>query len=220
MLCCSEREKKLLIQAGIEENRLFIMGAPLQIIPDVISSDHFPKKYEILILAGQGTRELQYFYTQMLIQSKLIQSCTKGLLRTHPVFTQDESNLWMNSVPRFNRIPGSTLMMDIAQADLIVTFSLDAMIPCLWRGKKIILCYNPYHESLDFVKEIPFTKLATQKDELDKAILEFSNISEQMHTQSISHHLIDRFFGTCDIFRIKSNIENFLLHLNNYKIAV
>lgn len=214
MLCCSEREKKLLIQSGIEENRLFIMGAPLQTLPGHATLIH-PSNFEMLILAGQGNHALQHFYTQMLIQSKRIQSCKNGLLRAHPVFTPGEKTAWMNSVPNFKVIPHSFLTQDITQSELIITFSLDAMIQCLWKKKKTILCYDPADDSLNFLKEIPFFKIAVQREELDKAIFEFNNIPEPMNAPLINEQLMEQFFGTSDLSKIKSNVAQFLHFLNS-----
>lgn len=213
MLCCSEREKQIQIEAGVDPSNLFVYGAPLQTL---IESKNYDKNtishFDIVILGGGP----QWYMDE-------IKSILKGFdvkckekkirLRHHPVISKNYKKIWEDLVPGAIISDNETLSEDIQSGKLIISFSIDTLISCLRKDKKTIYC-TPYHKSnkktYDILLNMPFIKFADTRERLFQAIDYFEDISNDNLSDMVCDSFVDYNFGISDLRTVSKNLNDAL----------
>jgi hypothetical protein len=212
MLCCSEREKEELIKCGVKPERLYTLGAPFQTIKRDVRLQAKEMKYSVVVLAGNGSRELQMQYVDMIKNSAVLNRQTRKKLRLHPHFTEEYISLWKNGLPDY-AVEEASLLEDLYSSELIITFSQDALINCLRIKKKTVLCLSPGYEENPFYSFLPgikFLNIASSSAELDKEITFLSGKSAEEYASYIDDDEMRRNFGEDNIEKIKNNFNYFI----------
>lgn len=211
IFCCSEREKKSLIKYGIKEENIFVIGAPFQNLLENDFNNNIIKSIfsDYLVLASS-----EFFYTNdyinMIKKSKILNKSKNKCLRLRPGDNKSDKMKWKSELKDFKIKEGLSISDEIFNAEIIITFSYDALIKCLLMKKKVITCIHPdnkYNENYSFLFDIDFLFIATNAEELDEMILRITNISDNKYLDMISNDKLEYFFGSYDENKIIERIN-------------
>jgi hypothetical protein len=175
MACASDRERQALMSVGVPQNRLFVVGQSLQTLNDsVINGDDDSLCYPLLVLAGNGPAWLQELYVTMLRQSKNLRHLPNAYLRLHPAFRGKTKRLWADIPGIKPTDSGESLGQCLSKAELVITFSIDALIASVRQLRPTVCCvpeeyYVP--EWHGFLYDLPGVKVACNAAMLDKFII-------------------------------------------------
>jgi len=213
MFCCSQREKEELIKVGVNKDKLFVIGAPFQTqIPANLASDD-SIAVEFLILASSEKFFTDY-YIQSINDSEIFKSTTSKALRLRPGDTDEEKNIWRKNLNNFIFRDNISIFDEIYNANIIITFSYDALIKCLYLKKKVICFIHPTRinePQYSFLTKISFLFIATSVQELDSRIKELIAISNTAYETSINYEELEYNFGTQNKEKI---VESFQTSIN------
>lgn len=138
VLCCSSREKKIYIENGVSEERLYVFGAPLQTLNN---SDHFlksEKHYSLLIMMSYVDDENVDITRKILKYIK--QNYSSVLVRMRPRSRKnDEAYLARELKGMSISAYGTSIEDDISCCDKVVSFSEDANIEIAKMNKPFIV---------------------------------------------------------------------------------
>jgi hypothetical protein len=164
MACASERERQALISVGVEKNRLVVVGQSLQTLDDsaVREADDTPR-YPLLILAGNGPGWLQNCYVDMLRQSKHLLRSSGAYVRLHPAFRGKAKRKWtaLDGIKMSDK--NESLGQSLARSDLVITFSIDALVASIRQGRPTICCVPDNYFVPDwhgFLYDLPGVRVA------------------------------------------------------------
>ena len=209
MACCSIRSKKALINEGIDNNRLFVIGQPFQTLTDSKKKTNSSKKYDILILAsgGRGFKYHDNLNNNILKNSKYLNNLNSIYIRPDPrMNNKDIQELHFNDnvhiLSTLNSL-GDTL----SNAKIVITFSIDALISSLRQHLPTVVCipeelYIPSH--FDFLNNIQIIKVARNSNELDNALSFLNSFYPNLLN---NHHEIDKQIDY--MFGSINTVENF-----------
>ncbi|UCH07027.1 MAG: hypothetical protein JSV55_13245 [Deltaproteobacteria bacterium] len=171
MACASERERQALISLGVNKNRLVAVGQSLQTLEDSAfrEVDGIPR-YPLLILAGNGPEWLQNCYLDMLRQSKQLVRSSSAYVRLHPGFRRKAKRKWscLNGIRMSDR--NESLGQSLARSDLVITFSIDALVASVRQERPTICCVPDKYFVPDwhgFLYDLPGVRVARSAAMLD-----------------------------------------------------
>ena len=168
VLCCSEREKKIYIREGVEEERVKVLGIPLQTLT---SSAHQKregreeKEYNLLLLLSIVTDANVSLIKEILryIQGKY----DKVLLRFRPRSRDKDMIMLGDSIDSFAiSDQGHTIVEDLQRSKNVITFSADAIVEIVKVNSPFL--YIWLKEYQDFIKEIDCATMDNYKEKVDQ----------------------------------------------------
>ena len=215
MACASERERRALISVGVEKNRLVVVGQPLQTLDDsaVREFDHTPR-YPLLILAGNGPEWLQNCYLDMLRQSKHLMRSSGAYVRLHPAFRGKAKRKWTGLDGIRMSDKNESLGQSLARSDLVITFSIDALIVSVRQGCPTICCVPDNYFAPDwhgFLYDLPGVRVAKTSAMLDEILGDnkYRNCKKD-HFSDLELQNMDYAFGNLDTEKNLMNLFAFL----------
>ena len=170
MLCCSKRDREDLIRIGVREDSVLIYGQPLQTMHG-LEQVQSPSSGSIFILAGNGSAGFVSDCAELLKGSRHLKSCERLVLKTHPKAAGAFNKMW-----RFNRnirIVHDRLIEHIAEAQVVITFSVDALISVVRQKRAAIVCRPEGHNTeglLAYLSGIKNVHVATNSRQLDEML--------------------------------------------------
>jgi hypothetical protein len=219
MFCCSEREKKLLTSCNVSDKRLMTLGTAFQ---NIVQNSNIKKekKYntKLLVLASSG-KNFTDKYIDIIKTSKVIKNIENKALRLRPGDTPIIKQKWKESLPDFKIRQNISNITEIVNADIIITFSYDALIKCLSLKKKVIvgLPQIDFDSNYVFLSEINFLRTVKNSDELDGKLIELFKLSQKEYNAELNQSILNYNFGETDIYKIRDNFNHNIKVLKNLK---
>jgi hypothetical protein len=221
--CCSERERRLQINDGVDPKKVFVYGAPLQTIDNsIIQPEKNRPEFDIVIIASRSFKSLTNERLKILIGINRKFRNKSLRLRLDPKDSESEKKKWKKAIPGCVISKNKKLLEDINSAAIVATFSVDTLISCLRQHKKTIFCYEPTRDNevlYDFMKDKPFIKLASTSDNLIEAIHYFSEIQDETFSGMVDDKFIDYNFGISNKDAINKKIFKKLSEIRKQKQA-
>ena len=210
MFCCSEREKDLLISNGVAQNRLFVYGTAFQNIVHR-NSIVYDTQYSasVLVLASSGANNITEKFINTIKNSEFLKQIPNKALRLRPGDDEKTKAKWRKELSKYNIRENLPNTIEIANADIVITFSYDALIKCLALQKKVIVGIpgqigtNP---DLKFMEHINILRIARDGKELDKQLMELTNMSQEEYNAELDNNdvIIKYNFGAQRLEEVKT----------------
>lgn len=180
VLCCSEREKAIYIENGTDEQKVTVLGAPLQTLSSEILDSSTRTKYSLLLLMTE-------IFDDNLDITREILNYIKGnytgvLVRMRPRSRKEDIKRLGNALSGL--IVSSTkssLVKDINNAAKVVSFSVDANVEVAKQHKPLVYVWTEGTE--EDVRDTQFATRQNYKEEIYKLMSEefYSTFSEEQY---------------------------------------
>ena len=209
IFCCSEREKNILINDGLEEERIFNIGAPFQVSAGFNIKRKSLKASQYLILAGAGPQWEQYKFIETILKSTVLKTSKNKSLRYHPSFNNYQKSMWKKALNTYEIRQDCDLIDEIIASDIIISFSIDAIIPAIYLSKKtIFVIYNDQLEwkYLNYLEEYPTVSVCLNAEAIDLKIKYLKHIGNKEN----DHNKFQYDYGSIDRRVIERNIKKSL----------
>lgn len=206
MICCSEREKCLYRDGGVDVKDIYVTGAPLQTLHEKEDADG-PSKYDLLVLLTEAIPSL---IEKQIVTLTYINEHYKDkriLIRFRPKSALRDKKILAEYVKGYNISTGTSLMEDLCSAERVVTLSEDSIFSIIQAKKPFMAFVNKsdlYGGYLD--------GLCHTTDEVEECMTEL--FSKDYSTD------IDKYiyaFGETDINVVKNRFEKVLYELKDLK---
>lgn len=211
IFCCSERESNLLMESGVARAKIFIYGAPFQTLPKANELKTVEElKVKALVLASSDSI-LMNSNIGTIKNSAELKNIDKKALRLRPADYEFEKEIWRKQLSEFSVRDNVNIFEEIYNADIIITFSYDVLIKCLYLKKKVIVCIDASiidSKDFSFFKDIPFLRIATDSHSLDEHLKVLIPDEGGAADEEISDSVLEYYFGTQDLEKIQKNISN------------
>lgn len=135
VLCCSEREKKLYVENGIESERVKVFGAPLQTLQQTNATKNKNGHYDLLVLmtvvednvdlVRQVLEHIKTHYKNVLVRMR-----PRSRKNDEKLLAETLDGMTLSNV-------GSRIDDDILSCDKVVSLSLDANV-------EVVKCNKPF----------------------------------------------------------------------------
>lgn len=200
VLCCSEREKRIYAENGVDEDRVEVLGAPLQTLQlsDEVKKDS--KQYDMLVMMTMIKDENIELTREVLCFIK--QNYKNVLLRMRPRSRKDDiaqlgdalNGLTLND-------PGSSIMDDLVICDKVVSFSEDANVEIAKLRKPFIYIWN--EGELDLKSMGNCATADNYKDEIKKLMGQefYSTFSKEQYVE---------FLGETDVNVLRDRFVSYI----------
>ena len=203
VLCCSERERSIYIESGVEPDRVVVLGASLQNLEtDEESSSTSPQRPYRLLLALSIIDEKTIGLTKSILSYIKQQQYGRVLVRFRPRSRNNDIELLKDCIEGFDFSPASsTLTEDIGQCDKVITFSANANFEIM-RMKRQFL-YVRFDKDQGFVSEMGFVTEDNYQDE----------ISKLMESDTYSTFTMEQYkdvFGESDIEVLRNRFASYI----------
>ena len=202
MICCSEREKCLYRDGGVDMKDVYVTGAPLQTLHEEKYAEG-PIKYDLLVLLTEATPTL---IGRQIVTLNYINEHYKDkriLIRFRPKSAlRDKKNL-AEYVKEYRISSGTSLMEDLSSAEKVVTFSEDALFEIIQAKKPFMAIFNKSDLYGGYLDGLCYTA-----DEIEECLIKL--FSEDYSTD------IDKYikaFGETDIDVVRNRFETVLYEL-------
>lgn len=182
VLCCSEREKRIYVENGTDEDRVTVFGAPLQTLEKGIQVNTNERHYDVLVLMT--------IVSDLNIELKrdvlnyLNENCNSILVRMRPRSRKEDIALLSDVLNNMTiSKPGTTIGEDIVKCDKVVSFSVDANIEASKYHKPFV--YIWYGDNEDYVNQVHCATRDTFKDEINKLLKQdfYSSFDEEQYKE-------------------------------------
>ncbi len=219
VLSCSKREE-LLFKATAPNLFVQPLGLPLQIaigMEDKLQAISEARKsvFDILILGRNGALwEIELAYK---VFNNMSSNYLGGniLIRHHPASTSKMKKMLETPFPNFVLSHNRMLEEDIADSNIIISFSIDANILCMFAKKKVIFCGEPEAGNIkEFGRVFDNLKVASTGKELKDMLQYFLN--NPVVFKDDYKHRLNNFFGEHSLEKIKNN---YLQYIQKNKIS-
>lgn len=206
IICCSEREKGLYKETGVEDDDIYIVGAPLQTI-GLKNKPDMEEKYDLMVvLTDTAPKELD-LQKKVLTYIKEKFGNKKVLLRFRPRSAATDKVNLVGYTEGFTISEGTTLSEDLCSAGKIITFSLDSIYEIIRNDKIFVTFVAPTDligHSLDGI--------CHTIDEMESCIKElFDTNADSERERYVA------VFGDTDIEKIRGNFKHVFKELNKGK---
>lgn len=180
VLCCSEREKKIYIDNGTAENRVEVLGAPLQTLQVIDNISVVSKRYDLLVMMTLINDENLELTCEVLEFIK--NSYRNVLVRMRPRSRKEDEALLANILKdmTISKI-GTPIADDIKCCSKVVSFSMDANIEVTKLHKPFIYIWDG--AETDFTGELNFATKDNYQCEIRKLMESdfYSSFSEDQY---------------------------------------
>lgn len=209
VLCCSQREKEYYLSNKIDNNNVFVLGAPLQSIRNInckplnISS----KRYDILILLT-NTNDSFYYESQkkLIIYLEENYKHLNLLFRFRPASRITDYPRLIRYIKSFDISTNASIDSDILISKKIISYSIDSIFVAKIFKTPFIILHNPDDIDLKTKNHIIPTNLENINNHIEKLI---SIDADDLYLD----HIFDNIFGITDVSKIQENFIAFLDYL-------
>lgn len=142
IICCSEREKYLYKEGGVDEKDIYVTGAPLQTIGS--NKLDVEEKYDIAVLLTETDTSTTLSLQQTALKY-LGDNYTdiKILLRFRPRSKEKDKLNLAEFTYGFDISESTSLMEDICSARKVISFSEDAIFEVIRAGRRFVCFVEP-----------------------------------------------------------------------------
>lgn len=141
VLCCSEREKRIYAENGVSEDRVVVLGAPLQTLQLSDEVKKGCKQYDLLVMMTMVKEENIDLIKDVLTFIK--QNYKNVLVRMRPRSRKGDEVLLGEALDGLTlNEPGSSIMDDLMICEKVVSFSEDANVEVAKLRKPFIYVWN------------------------------------------------------------------------------
>jgi hypothetical protein len=208
VFCCSERERKLFIEAGHSKDDIFVIGAPLQSLEIKRPFDYgYKDKYRVLLILSEMSEE--YYPLQEELIQYLYSKDIPTLIRLRPASAPSDLKRIGTTPNQFMRISeGKSLEQDIFRSELLITFSYDSVYSCMRSGKAFYLYLNNRASNeISHKYEGPY--FTSVKNLIQIIEINDFGSNKYIYSSFMYNH------GDPNILNIKQNLRTALLSLEN-----
>ena len=200
VLCCSEREKRIYAENGVAENRVEVLGAPLQTLQISDEVNRGSKQYDMLVMMTMIKKENVDLIREVL--SYIKQNYNSVLLRMRPRSRKEDEALLGDVLDGLSlNTPGSSIMEDLAICDKVVSFSEDANVEIAKLRKPFIYVWNEGERDLKSMGNC-----ATA----DNFKVEIRKLMEQDFYSTFNKEQYNEILGETDINVLQKRFEGFI----------
>jgi hypothetical protein len=214
IFCCSKREKLLIEQSIDNPNRAIVVGAPLQSFSTHVNSDRISKREKkiLVILTVCVYKEVIELQKSVI---KYLQDIGESLIiRYRPASRIEDEKVISPIIGRKSNVSrDNTLLQNLLESDLVISFSEDSLLECFRLNKLIYFgsTINPNFLSANLDKEKPFYSFLSIND--FKNIFKNQNIDENFSWNGNSF-VVDN-FGSISIDVVSDNYRKAIETINN-----
>lgn len=145
-LCCSEREKLIILQHNKFNSKVEVLGAPLQSFENMEATIKKSNTFDIVVLMTMVTDVNKE--DQIRLLSKIGNSGLKVLIRYRPSSKAYDRSILSPYTQGMTISNGTTLKQDILCSKAVVSFSEDAIFECFINEKKVIFCRTEEYRNI------------------------------------------------------------------------
>ena len=197
IVCCSMREKLILVESGMKKENIFVCGAPLQAFDGYFGFNRNVEiEYDILVLLA-NTRDVELVEAQKRILLELKKNDGKVLVRYRPASRKASVKVFDKYIDENMYISNYEMIEDdIARSKSIISFSHDSIYVCLMMERIVhFFC----------------------KGKIKKQLLDSSNVFVYSVDQEITR-IVD-YMAMCDINKRFVFTENDLWNYGSLRIS-
>lgn len=206
MICCSEREKYLYRDGGVDINDVYVTGAPLQTLHAKKYTD-IPIKYDLLVLLTETAPRL---IERQIFTLKYIDEHYKDkriLIRFRPKSAlRDKKNL-AEYVKGYSISTGTSLMEDLCSSERVVTLSEDSIFSIIQAKKPFMAFVNKSDLYGGYLNGLCHTT-----DEIEECL---TKLFSKDYSTDMEKYIYA--FGETDIDVVKNRFEKVLYELKDLK---
>lgn len=191
VLCCSEREKKIYMSEGVPEEKISVLGVPLQTLSNHQIDMNQKIEYSLLILLPMmndvNTPLIQTILSYINDKYKSV------LLRFRPRSRDNDMRLLGNVVNGFSISEvGIPISQDLARCRRVITFSADAIVEVVKVKRPFV--YIWLKEYRDFVQDLQCATMDNYKEFIDSLMKmdAFTNNIQEMSIDNIGEQDVDK----------------------------
>lgn len=208
--CCSMREHNIYIQSGVNNDKIHILGAPLQKIINllpVLSNKETSSLFDIIILLPRVSEQKNIkHYIQILKYLNEFHSNKEILLRFRPRTKNKDLSLLKAYLFNFKISSNNSLADDLWKSNKIITFSIDSIYEILKLNKKFVFINLSYDiDTLLASKAVSYNE--NIKEILDNFIINDLLDEKYLFSKKEQTDLI----GEIDISYIKNKFKQIIL---------
>ena len=147
VLCCSEREKRIYSENGVGEDRVTVLGAPLQTLQVSDVEKPTGRHYDLLVLVTEIKESNREITSQVLTFIKQNYKCV--LVRMRPRSRKSDETLLGEALQGLTlSAEGTPITDDLNSCDKVVSFSEDANVEVAKLHKPFIYVGNEGEQDL------------------------------------------------------------------------
>ena len=168
VLCCSDRERSIYINSGVEPDRVITLGASLQNLEtdDELKAQTGRRTYNLL-LALSIIDEKTIDLTKSILSFIKQQQYEKVMIRFRPRSRNNDIELLKDYITGFDYSPSSsTLTEDIEKCDKVITFSANANFEIMRMKRQFI--YVRFDKEQGFVRDLGCVTEDNYQEEIRK----------------------------------------------------
>lgn len=207
ILCTSEREKRITLKySNIENSRIIPVGIPLQSFTALKSEgDKLEQQVIPIVILGTNTAKNSYLQVQKRLICLLKNNKIKFKYRFRPASKQIDSYNLRNELSEEYISFNKSLYEDCCSANIIISFSLDALGECFRLHKPCVLM-------LDEEEYLSFNKVGDSSDNFiitcnETDILNFVNKRHDVSYNGATKNFIYNNFGCYYYDEVVNNIK-------------
>jgi hypothetical protein len=200
--CCSEREKRIYVENGTPEDRVYVFGAPLQTLQLTKKGKNTGGEHYDLLVLVTAIKDSNLKLTKDVL-SYIQRNYKSVLIRMRPRSRKADEELLHDVLQGMVLSPvGTSIGDDIMNSKKVISFSVDANIEVAKYKKPFVYIWNG--ENSEIVKEIKCATRDNFKEEIDKLMsMDFySTFSEDQYREIL---------GETDIEILKKRFSSFVL---------
>lgn len=206
MICCSEREKCLYRDGGVDMKDIYVTGAPLQTLHEKKDAEG-SIIFDLLVLLTDATRT---HIDRQIITLTYINEHFKDkriLIRFRPKSALRDKEILAKYVKGYSISTGTSLMEDLSSSERVVTLSEDSIFSIIQARKPFIAFVNKsdlYGGYLD--------GLCHTTDDIEECL---TKLFSKDYSTDIDKYIYA--FGETDINVVKNRFEKVLYELKDLK---
>lgn len=167
VLCCSEREKRIYMREGVEENRVNVLGIPIQTITQTEMANSVENNetvFNLLLLLTIVTKENAPLIKEIIAYIK--GKYDKVLIRFRPRSREEDIQLLGDAVSDFTiSDQNKTIVEDLRRSKKVITFSADALVEVVRADRPFLYIWLKEYQG--FIEEIQCATMHNYKEQVD-----------------------------------------------------
>ena len=200
VLCCSEREKRIYAENGVAEDRVVVLGAPLQTLQLSDEVKKGGKQYDLLVMMTMIKEENIDLSKEVLTFIK--QNYKNVLVRMRPRSRKEDESLLGDVLNGLTlNEPGSSIMDDLTKCGKVVSFSEDANVEVAKLRKPFIYVWNEGERDM---KSMGNCATADNYQE------EIKKLMEQEFYSTFSKDQYDELLGVTDVNILRDRFVKYI----------
>ena len=200
VLCCSEREKRIYSENGLGEDRVIVLGAPLQTLQVSDVEKPTGRHYDLLVLVTEIKESNREITSQVLTFIKQNYKCV--LVRMRPRSRKSDETLLGEALQGLTLSEdGTPITNDLISCDKVVSFSEDANVEVAKLHKPFIYVWNEGEQDLKSMGNC-----ATAENYQD----EIRKLMEQEFYSTFSKEQYNEVLGETDVDILKEKFVRYI----------